>query len=145
MLYGCPGIYHIVDIRLIGENLVRMHAQQSGYGHIPPHNYFTCDICPKNNQGCPIVQATLQEEMDLGWIQRSEFRDYHVNKVDGCPGSFQIFDVLLMNVNLVALHSRQSIHHHLPLQDYVACRICSKNNQGCYFVQRALQKQMDLG
>ena len=105
-----------------------MHARQSGYSHILPHNYFTCDICPKNNQGCPIVQAALQEQMDLGWIQRSEFRDYQVNMVDGWPGSFQIFDVRLMNVNLVALHAKQSKHHHLPLHNYDACLICSKNN-----------------
>ena len=40
MVYGCPGKYQIFDIRLIGENLVRMHARQSGYGNIAPPQLF---------------------------------------------------------------------------------------------------------
>src|SRR4051812_35103852 len=64
-----PNVIQIYDIRQIGQNLVKMHAKQAGYGHVPPHNYFTCEICPKNNQGCTVVQAALQEQMDLGWIQ----------------------------------------------------------------------------
>src|SRR3954467_7790630 len=50
-----PNVTQIYDIRQIGENLVKMHAKQAGYGHVPPHNYFTCEICPKNNQGCAVV------------------------------------------------------------------------------------------
>lgn len=61
-------IIQIFDICQIGKNLVIMHARKNGYGPIPPHNYFTCDIFPKDNQGCAMVQVSLQEQMDLGWI-----------------------------------------------------------------------------
>ena len=67
-----------------------------------------------------------------------------VNMVHESPGIIQNVDIRTMNVDLVALHSRQSQHHNLPLHDYSVCSICSKDNQGCYFVQEALQRQMDL-
>ena len=120
-----------------------MHFKQSGYGHVPFHNYHRCDICSKNNQGCSVVQATLQEQMDLGWIQDHRIRG--INMMQEAPGNVQNFDICTMNVNLVAMHSRLSQQHDLPSQDYSVCSICSKDDQGCVIVQEALQRQIDLG
>ena len=50
-----------------------------------------------------------------------------------------------MNVNLMALHSRQSQQHDLPSHDYSICSVYSKDDQGCLVVQEDLQRQMDLG
>ena len=130
-----PGsFYQIHDVCLLGTNLVKKHYKQSGYGHVPPHNYHQCDICSKDNQGCIIVQASLQEQMDLGWIQDHRIRG--INMVQESHGIVQNFDIRAMNVDLVALHSRQSQHHTPPLHDYNICSICSKDNQGCSFVQK---------
>src|SRR4051812_49947453 len=63
-----PNVIQIYDIRQIGENLVKMHSRQAGYGHVPPHNYFTCEICPKNNQGCAVVQAVRTRFVVINYL-----------------------------------------------------------------------------
>ena len=89
------------------------------------------------------MQAALQEQMDLGWIQDHRIRG--INMMQEASGNVQNFDINTVNVNLVALHSRQSQQHDLPSHDYIVCSICSKDDQGCAVVQEALQRQMDLG
>ena len=61
MVYGCPDDEddEIHDVRLLGENLVKMHARQSGFGHIPSQDYHQCEVCLKSNQGCYVVQAAI--------------------------------------------------------------------------------------
>ena len=41
MVYGSPDDDddEIHDVHLLGENLVKLHARQSGFGHIPSHDY----------------------------------------------------------------------------------------------------------
>lgn len=95
-------IIQMFDIRHIGENLVRMHARQSGYGHIPPHNYFTHEFCPKDNQGCTVVQSALQEQMDLGWITHTRVRE--VNMVQGFLGEYIVYQVEDLEGSVVIFH-----------------------------------------
>ena len=76
MAYGCPDDDdEIHDVRLLGENLVKLHARQSGFGHIPSHDYHQCKVCSKSNQGCSVVQAAIQDQMNQGWIRHYRNRD----------------------------------------------------------------------
>ena len=86
------------------------------------------------------MQAALQEQMDLGWIQDHRIRG--IKMMQEIPENVQNFNICAMHVNLMALHSRLSQQHDLPLHDY---SVCSKDNQGFLVVQEALQCQMDLG
>lgn len=79
-----------------------MHAWQSGYRHIPPQDYFACEICPKDNQGCGVVQAALKDHVDLGWIQHTWVRE--INMVQGCPGEYKVYIVEDLEGSVVRFH-----------------------------------------
>lgn len=83
MVYGCPGIFQIYDVRLLGENLVKKHARYIKNGFVPPHNYASCRVCSRNSQGCLTVVTDLQDQMDQGYIEAYQARDYNqVNMVN---------------------------------------------------------------
>ncbi|XP_050891028.1 uncharacterized protein LOC127096507 [Lathyrus oleraceus] len=83
MVYGCPGSFRIYDVRLLGENLVKKHARYSKNGFVPPHNYASCRVCPRNSQGCLTIVTDLQDQMDQGYIEAYQARDYNqVNMVN---------------------------------------------------------------
>ncbi|XP_058724226.1 uncharacterized protein LOC131595775 [Vicia villosa] len=141
-----PNVIQIYDIRQIGENLVKMHAKQAGYDHVPPHNYFTCEICPKNNQGCAVVQAALQEQMDLGWIQHIRVRTEHdINMVQGCPGEYKIYKVEDLEGSVVRFHKTLNglAYFGTDFHAYSRCEICRRNSRGCLRVRNDIQKLMD--
>jgi hypothetical protein len=65
-----------------------------------------------------------------------------INMVDGCAGSFRVFDVQRIRWSLVEMHKTlytiSDCEH-----DHEGCAICSVNPRGCLIVKKDIQKLMD--
>ena len=79
-----PTRHQSCDVRLMETDLVKLHCIQSGYGRVPPHNYERCRICSENSQGCYLVRAALQNQVDQGETQLC-LSGLSINMVQDCP------------------------------------------------------------
>lgn len=120
-----------------------MHARQNGNGHVPPHNYFTYEICPKENQGCAVVQAALQEQMDLGWIQHTRVRD--VNVVQGFPGEYKVYRVEDLEGSVVIFQKTLNglAYFKTNFHPYRKYRVCRREPRGCQRICNDIQGLID--
>src|SRR3954470_14153295 len=103
-------------------------------------------ICPKNNQGCVVVQVALQEQMDLGWIQHIRVKtECDVNMVQGCPGEYKIYKVEDLEGSVVRFHKTLNglAYFGTDFHPYSRCKICRRNSRGCLRVRNDIQKLMD--
>ncbi|KAI5421776.1 hypothetical protein KIW84_045275 [Lathyrus oleraceus] len=66
----------------------------------------------------------------------------YVNMVDGCPGSFRVFDMRRSCRSLVYMHKTLCTISDCE-HDHDGCAICSVNPRGCLIVKRDIQKLMD--
>ncbi|KAI5396192.1 hypothetical protein KIW84_062407 [Lathyrus oleraceus] len=65
-----------------------------------------------------------------------------VNMVDGCPGSFRVFDMRRIRRSLVEMYKTLCTISDCE-HDHNNCIICSVNPRGCLVVKRDIQKLMD--
>ena len=64
-------------------DLVKMQCIQSGYGRVPSHKYERCRICLENSQGCYLVRAALQNQVDQGETKMC-LSELSINMVQDC-------------------------------------------------------------
>ncbi|XP_058741177.1 uncharacterized protein LOC131613534 [Vicia villosa] len=104
------GYEYLHDVRESTRSLVEMHIVFCGLNCFPPHNYNACSVCSNSIQGCETVTNDLQKLLDRGIIsisrrKRSE-ETHSVNMVHGCPGRYQVWDILFIREPLVLMHIR---------------------------------------
>lgn len=123
MIQERPDEHYVYDIREYNRSLVEMHDRMSEIGYFSQHDYSTCKICSQNIHGYLIVVDELQGFMDRGIIGPIRRKVGNaVNMVDGCPGSYIVYDVYLVRGSLVRIHdSLTKLAYFGHKNDYATC------------------------
>ncbi|XP_050897131.1 uncharacterized protein LOC127103946 [Lathyrus oleraceus] len=65
--------------------------------------------------------------------------------VEGCPGSFRVYDVCYLEGDLVEMHLKLGDLIYMMPYNYAACGLCRTTLYGCRIVREDLQKEIDNG
>lgn len=65
--------------------------------------------------------------------------------VEGCPGTFRVYDLCYLEGDLVKMHLKLSELIHMIPHNYTVCRLCRTILRGCRIVRENLQREIDSG
>lgn len=61
-----------------------------------------------------------------------------INMVEGCPGTFRVYDVRYLEGDLVEMHLKLGELIHMAPHNYAACRLCHTTLSDCRIVRQDL-------
>lgn len=65
--------------------------------------------------------------------------------VEGCPGTFRVYNVRYLEGDLVEIHLKLGELIYMTPHNYAACGLCSTTLLGCHIVREDLQIEIDNG
>ncbi|XP_050877398.1 uncharacterized protein LOC127081158 [Lathyrus oleraceus] len=63
--------------------------------------------------------------------------------VEGCPGTFRVYDIRYLERDLVEMHLKLGELICMTPHNYAACKLCRTTLRGCHIVREELQKEID--